>query len=62
MWSVSFSGVGGGPSVTGKIDMISSDPAVVIPGSHVVIWCGPVVATREVFEWIAPSVAASNTA
>lgn len=35
---------------------MGSDPAEIIPGSDIVIWCGPVVATKEVFAHIAPYV------
>ena len=49
-------GIGGGPTMTGTIDAVSSDPASVLPGSHLVVWCGPVVATRDVFADIAPYV------
>eukprot|EP00054_Salpingoeca_dolichothecata_P013980 m.78387 g.78387 ORF g.78387 m.78387 type:complete len:398 (+) comp20750_c0_seq3:137-1330(+) len=49
-------GIDGGPDVRGRIDLVSAKPSEVIPGSHIIIWCGPVVATRAALELIAPHV------
>lgn len=54
-------GIGGGPTVHGKINRVSSRAEDVIPGSHLVVWCGPVVATRAVFKDIAPFVQPTAT-
>lgn len=49
-------GIGGGEPVTGYITQVSSNPADVLPGSDIVMWCGPVVATKAAFQQIAPFV------
>lgn len=54
-------GIGGGPSIVGKIDRVGSEPADIVPGSDIVIWCGPVVATKAVFESLAPYVQPTST-
>jgi opine dehydrogenase len=40
---------------------VSANPADVVPGSDIVIWCGPVVATKEAFEKLAPFVQPTAT-
>lgn len=45
-----------GSSQQGHIDKISSDPAEVLPNADVVLWTGPVNATKECFENIRPYV------
>ena len=50
----------GGPTVTSRISVASSDPAKVIPGSNLVIWCGPVVSTPDVLRKLAPTIQACN--
>eukprot|EP00050_Salpingoeca_kvevrii_P010758 m.10149 g.10149 ORF g.10149 m.10149 type:complete len:398 (-) comp3061_c0_seq1:96-1289(-) len=49
-------GIGGGAPITGRIHKVGSDPAELLPGSDIVIWCGPVVATESVLRMIAPHV------
>jgi len=46
---------------TGLISKVSSDPADVIPNADIVLWTGPVYATRDVFEWIQPYVNTQRT-
>lgn len=41
---------------TGLISKVSSNPADVIPNADIVLWTGPVHATRDVFEWVQPHV------
>lgn len=53
-------GIGGGGDIVGTISMVTANPGDVIEGSDIVIWCGPVVATKEVFEMLAPFVRASK--
>ncbi len=43
-------------TLTGKIDVVSSDPSVVIPNSEIIILCMPVHAYRETLHRIAPHV------
>lgn len=45
----------------GKISVVSDDPALVIPGSDLVLWTGPVYSTRAVFQSIAPHVDVKRT-
>ena len=58
--SVERPGIMGGPTITGRLHAVSSDPAAVIPGSSLVIWCGPVVSTPSVFRNIAPVLKTCN--
>ncbi len=46
----------GGPTITGRISLVGSDPNTIIPGSDIVIWCGPVVSTPSVLKSIAPAL------
>lgn len=46
---------------TGLISKISSDPADVIPNADIVLWTGPVHATRDVFESVAAHVNVNRT-
>lgn len=46
---------------TGKIAKVSSNPADVVPGSDVVLWTGPVNATKAAFQSIADHVDVSKT-
>jgi hypothetical protein len=50
----------GGPTVRGRLDKVSANAADVIPGSNLVIWCGPVVSTPKVFQSLAPVVNACH--
>jgi len=49
-------GLMGGDDVVGKIDIVGTEPEEVLPGSDVVLWCGPVVNTRSVLERMAPTI------
>jgi hypothetical protein len=51
-----------GSSQTGLISLISSDPRAVLPQSDIVIWTGPVNATKGVFEAIRPFIDPRKTA
>lgn len=53
-------GIMGGPTVTGRISVVSSNAADIIPGSNLVIWCGPVVSTPDVLKNLAPTLKACN--
>jgi opine dehydrogenase len=53
-------GIGGGASVTGRIAAVSADAGALIPGSDLVVWCGPVVATGAVFARLAPHIRAAQ--
>jgi len=50
-----------GSTRTGLISKVSSNPADVIPNADLVMWTGPVYATRDVFEWIQPYVNTKRT-
>jgi hypothetical protein len=56
----SIVGIMGGPTVVGRISVVSSNAADVIPGSNLVIWCGPVVSTPDVLKNLAPTLKACN--
>lgn len=58
--TVTRPGIGGGGDIVGRISKISRNPADVIPGSDIVIWCGPVVESRSAFQLIAPVIRASE--
>ncbi len=45
----------------GLISLVSSDPADVIPNADLVLWTGPVSATKSVFELIAPYLDTKKT-
>ena len=51
-----------GSSQTGLISLISSDPRAVLPQSDIVLWTGPVNATKGVFEAIRPYIDPRKTA
>lgn len=53
-------GIMGGPSIGGTLDKVSANPADVIPGSHLVIWCGPVVSTTDVLRNLGPVLQTCN--
>lgn len=46
----------GGDDVVGTVDVVGTDPDEVLPGSDVVLWCGPVSATPGAFKKIAPTL------
>jgi len=48
----------GGKTVTqkGRLSLISSKPEEVLPQSDIVLWTGPVYATKSIFEKIKPHV------
>jgi len=45
----------------GLVSKVSSDPADIIPNADIVIWTGPVHATRDAFEWVQPHLNAKKT-
>ncbi len=45
-----------GSDIAGKIAAVSSEPEEVLPGSDLIMWCGPVNKTRTAYEIIAPHV------
>jgi len=51
-----------GLSQQGRVHRVSDDPAELIPGSDIVIWTGPVNATKETFEHIRPYLDTRKTA
>jgi len=51
-----------GSTQRGKIDKISNDPKDVIPNADIVLWTGPVNATKECFERLRPYINARKTA
>jgi hypothetical protein len=51
-----------GSSQQGLISLISSDPRDLLPQSDIVLWCGPVNATKAVFEMIRPFIDPRKTA
>ena len=51
--TVNRPGYMGGPSVLGQVDVVSGSAEEMIPGSDIVIWCGPVTATRDALEMVA---------
>ena len=55
-------GIMGGEDVVGKLDVVGSDPDEVLPGSDVILWCGPVFATPIAMAQIAPTVRAMRAA
>jgi hypothetical protein len=55
-------GIMGGEDVVGKLDVVGSDPDEVLPGSDVILWCGPVFATPIAMKQIAPTVRAMRAA
>jgi len=46
---------------TGLISKVSSNPADVIPNADIVLWSGPVHATRDAFEWVQPHINVKQT-
>ncbi|KAF4654412.1 hypothetical protein FOZ61_008263 [Perkinsus olseni] len=50
-----------GTSQEGLIDKVSSDPGEVLPNADIVLWTGPVSATREAFEMMKPFVNPGRT-
>jgi hypothetical protein len=50
-----------GSTQTGLISVISSDPRAVLPHSDIVLWTGPVNATKGVFEAIRPFIDPKKT-
>jgi len=50
-----------GSTQTGLISLISSNPQEVLPQSDIVLWTGPVNATKAVFETIRPYIDPSKT-
>lgn len=51
-----------GSTQKGLISLISSDPRAVLPHSDIVLWTGPVNATKGVFETIRPFIDPKKTA
>ena len=45
----------------GRVDLVSNDPAKVLPQSDIVLWTGPVNATKGVFESIRPYIDPKKT-
>lgn len=50
-----------GSTQTGKLTRVSTDPSKVIPNADLVLWTGPVNATKSVFEMIAKHVDVKKT-
>lgn len=50
-----------GKTQTGLIDKISNDPREVLPNADLILWTGPVNATKDVFENIQPFVNVERT-
>jgi hypothetical protein len=50
-----------GSKQTGSISIISSDPRAVLPQSDIILWTGPVNATKAVFETVRPYIDPKKT-
>jgi len=46
----------------GRLHKVSSDPSELVPGSDIVLWTGPVYATKEIFSMLRPHLNVRRTA